>query len=47
MYQIVERSMETGAINKTYSGYETYEDAVFDMEVMEDNDDFWYEVVRQ
>lgn len=47
MFEIIERSMSTGAISRTFSGYITEEAAEADMEEMaEETDDYWYEVTR-
>ena len=45
MWEIVERSMKTGGVSKTYSGYQTEEKAKEDAEYYALLDsDFWYEV---
>ena len=49
-YQIIERSVYTGAIAKIYSGYETEEQAQEDceaLEELEENECYWYEVTPQ
>ena len=48
MYEIVERSMKTGGVNKTYSGYATEEAAQADAEYYALLDsDYWYEIREQ
>ena len=48
MFEIVERSMKTGGVNKTYSGYTSEEKAREDAEYYALLDsDYWYEVREQ
>lgn len=48
MYEIVERSMSTGAISQIYSGYRLEEDAEeWAEELQSKTDDYWYEARRE
>lgn len=50
MWEIVERSMNSGGVSMYYSGYETEEDAeeeAKELADMPENTDYWYEVRRQ
>ena len=48
MWEIVERSMTTGGVSKTYSGYATEEAAQADADYYALLDsDYWYEVREQ
>lgn len=48
MFEIVERSMNTGGVSMTYSGYETEADAEeVAADMAEENPGFWYEVREQ
>ena len=48
MYEVVERSMNTGGVSMTYSGYETEADAEeVAADMAEENPGFWYEVREQ
>ncbi len=45
MYEVVERSMVTGGVAMTYSGYKTQKDAEEVAEEMSrENTEYWYEV---
>ena len=48
MYEIVERSLETGGVSYIYSGYETEAEAwEVVTELEKETDDYWWEVRRQ
>lgn len=48
IWEIVERSMETGGVAMTYSGYKTQEAAEeVAAEMEKENEGYWYEVRRE